>query len=46
MPNLAGIWLANLLITVCIALMPLALQRFFGKPLSWGQARCSCWSMC
>lgn len=35
MPNLAGIWLANLLITVCIALMPLALQRFFGKPLSW-----------
>lgn len=36
MPNLAGIWLANLLITVCIALMPLALQRFFGKPLSWG----------
>ncbi len=35
MPNLAGIWLANLLITVCLALMPLALQRFFGKPLSW-----------
>ncbi|HHW4400959.1 TPA: diguanylate cyclase [Aeromonas hydrophila] len=35
MPSLAGIWLANLLITVCIALMPLALQRFFGQPLSW-----------
>lgn len=35
MPNLAGIWLANLLITICVALMPLALQRFFGQPLNW-----------
>lgn len=34
-PNLAGIWLANLLITFCIALMPLALQRFFGQAPSW-----------
>lgn len=35
MPNMAGIWLANLLITLCIALMPLALQRFFGESPSW-----------
>lgn len=35
MPNMAGIWLANLLITLCIALMPLALQRFFGEPPAW-----------
>ena len=34
-PNMAGIWLANLLITLCIALMPLALQCFFGKAPSW-----------
>jgi diguanylate cyclase len=34
-PNIAGIWLANLLITFCIALMPLALQRFFGQAPSW-----------
>lgn len=35
MPNMAGIWLANLLITFCIALMPLALQCFFDKAPSW-----------
>ncbi|MCH7371082.1 MULTISPECIES: sensor domain-containing diguanylate cyclase [Aeromonas] len=35
MPNMTGIWLANLLITLCIALMPLALQRFFDKAPSW-----------
>lgn len=34
-PNMAGIWLANLLITLCIALMPLALQRFFGESPHW-----------
>ena len=34
-PHMAGIWLANLLITLCIALMPLALQRFFGEPPNW-----------
>ncbi|WP_111910097.1 GGDEF domain-containing protein [Aeromonas media] len=34
-PHIAGIWLANLLITLCIALMPLALQRFFGEPPNW-----------
>lgn len=32
---MAGIWLANLLITLCIALMPLALQRFFGESPNW-----------
>jgi len=34
-PHMAGIWLANLLITLCIALMPLAIQRFFGEPPNW-----------
>ncbi|UBO75416.1 GGDEF domain-containing protein [Aeromonas rivuli] len=34
-PHIAGIWLANLLITLCIALMPLALQRFFGESPNW-----------
>ncbi|MGE6109047.1 GGDEF domain-containing protein [Aeromonas sobria] len=34
-PHIAGIWLANLLITLCIALMPLALQRFFGVSPNW-----------
>ncbi|WP_421237069.1 GGDEF domain-containing protein [Aeromonas jandaei] len=34
-PSPSGIWLANTLITLCIALMPLALQRFFGQPPNW-----------
>jgi hypothetical protein len=34
-PHIAGIWLANLLITFCLALMPLAIQRFFGEPPNW-----------
>jgi hypothetical protein len=41
-----GIWLANLLITFCLALMPLAIQRFFGEPPNWRAFTSSCWSTC
>ncbi len=34
-PSPSGIWLANTLITLCIVLMPPALQRFFGQPPNW-----------